>query len=137
LEGCDGPTGLVYAPDARALIAACDGKAAVVDAKTLTLETLLPIGQGPDAALYDPKRRRVLIPCGQSGALTAIDVSAPGHVAVIGSYTTEKGARTGALDPATGKVYLPTAKFAPPAPGQRRGVMEPGSFHILVLSPGV
>jgi DNA-binding beta-propeller fold protein YncE len=137
LEGCEGPTGLVYAPDAQALVAACDGKAAVVDARSLTLEKLLTIGQGPDAALYDPKRRVVLIPCGQSGVLTVIDASAPGHVAVVASYPTEKGARTGALDPATGKVYLPTAKFAPPAPGQHRGAMEPGSFHILVLSPGV
>ncbi len=136
LEGCDGPTGLVYAPDAQALIAACDGKAAVVDARALTLQALLPIGQGPDAALYDPKRRLVLIPCGQSGLLTVIEASAPGHVAVVGSYPTQKSARTGALDPGTGKVYLPAAKFAPPAPGQHRGVMEPGSFHILVLSPG-
>lgn len=136
LKGCDGPTGLVYAPDAHALIAACDGAAAVVDARTLKLEKLLTIGKGPDAALYDPKRRLVLIPCGESGELSVIDASAPGKVAVVGTYPTEKSARTGALDPATGKVYLPAARFAPPAPGAHRGSMEPGSFHILVVSPG-
>jgi DNA-binding beta-propeller fold protein YncE len=136
LQGCDGPTGLAYAPDAHALIAACDGKAAVVDARTFKLEKLLTIGMGPDAALYDPKRRLVLIPCGQSGELAVIDASAPGKVAVAGLYPTEKSARTGALDPATGKVYLPAARFAPPAPGARRGAMTPGSFHILVVSPG-
>ena len=136
LTGCDGPTGLVYAPDAHALVAACDGKAAVVDTHGFTLEKLLDIGQGPDAALYDPKRRLVLIPCGQSGELVAIDAHAPGKLAVVGRYPTEKSARTGAIDPATGVVYLPAARFAPPAPGARRGTMEPGSFHLLVVSPG-
>jgi DNA-binding beta-propeller fold protein YncE len=136
LEGCDGPTGLVYAPAAHALVAACDGKAAVVDARTFKLEKLLTIGKGPDAALYDPKRRRVLIPCGQSGELAVIDASAPGKLVVAGMYPTEKSARLGALDPTSGKVYLPAARFGPPAPGARRGSMLPGSFHILVVSPG-
>ena len=135
LTGCDGPTGLVYAPDAHALVAACDGKAAVVDARTMKLEKLLPIGQGPDAALYDPKRRLVLIPCGQSGELVAIEARTPGKVEVAGRYPTEKSARTGAIDPDTGVVYLPAARFAAPAAGERRGKMEPGSFHVLVVSP--
>jgi DNA-binding beta-propeller fold protein YncE len=136
LEGCDGPTGLVYVPDAHALVAACDGKAAIIDAKTLTLEKLVAIGQGPDAALYDPKRRLVLIPCGQSGVLSVIDASPSGGFTVVGTYPTQTSARTGALDPATGKVYLPAALFAPPAPGARHGAMTPGSFHIIVISPG-
>jgi DNA-binding beta-propeller fold protein YncE len=135
LAGCDGPTGLVYAPDAHALVAACDGKAAVIDARTFTLEKLLTIGKGPDAALYDPKRHLVLIPCGE-GVLSVIDARAPGKLAVVGTSPTAKSARLGALDPATGKVYLPAASFAPPAPGARRGAMVPGSFHIIVLTPG-
>ncbi len=135
LEGCDGPTGLVFAPHAHALIAACDGKAAVVDAQTFKLETLLTIGKGPDAALYDPQRKLVLIPCGGSGEIAIISAAAPGKVAVLGMAPTERGARTGALDPKTGKLYLPAARFQPPAPGERRGKMEPGSFHIVVVSP--
>ncbi|HEY3814406.1 MAG TPA: hypothetical protein VGL66_14375 [Caulobacteraceae bacterium] len=136
LDGCDGPTGLVYAPDAHALVAACDGKAAVIDTHGFRLEKLLDIGQGPDAALYDPKRKLVLIPCGQSGELVAIEARAPGKLSVVGRYPTEKSARTGAIDPATGTIYLPAARFAPPAPGARRGAMEPGSFHIVVVKPG-
>jgi DNA-binding beta-propeller fold protein YncE len=136
LEGCDGPTGLVYAPAAHALVAACDGKAAIIDAKTLTLTKLVAIGQGPDAALYDPKRQLVLIPCGQSGVLSVLDASPAGAFKVVGTYPTETSARTGALDPATGKVYLPAALFAPPTPRARHGAMTPGSFHIIVISPG-
>lgn len=135
LDGCDGPTGLVYAPEAHALVSACDGKAAVTDARTLTVEKLLDIGMGPDAALYDPIRKLVLIPCGQSGELVAIEARAPGKLAVVGRYPTEKSARTGAIDPATGTIYLPAARFNPPAPGARRGTMQPGSFHLVVVSP--
>lgn len=135
LTGCDGPSGLVYAASAHALFAACDGKAAVVDARTLKLEKLVDIGQGPDAALYDPKRGLVIIPGGQSGDITVIDARTPGKIATIGTYPTEKSARLGALDPKTGKIYLPAARFQPPAPGQRRGSMEPGSFHLIVMAP--
>jgi hypothetical protein len=37
-----------------------------------------------------------------------------------------------AIDPATHKIYLASAKFDAPAPGQRRGKMLPGTFKILV-----
>jgi hypothetical protein len=48
---------------------------------------------------------------------------------------TEASARTAALDPATGRVYLPAARFAPPVPPEKRGAMVPGSFHIVVMAP--
>jgi hypothetical protein len=57
------------------------------------------------------------------------------EVTRIGRVTTEAGARTGAIDPSTGIIYLPTAKFGAPAqPGGRPGPIA-GSFHILVLKP--
>lgn len=135
LTGCDGPTGLVYAQHAHALVASCDGAAVVVNAKTLKVEATLPIGKGPDAALYDPIRKLVIIPCGQSAEISVIDASTPGKLKVVGSYASEKGARTGALDPKTGKVYMAAAESLPPEPGQKRGKMKPGSFHIVVMSP--
>jgi DNA-binding beta-propeller fold protein YncE len=135
LPGCDGPTGLVYAPDAHVVVAACDGKAVAVDTHTMTVAASLTIGAGPDSALYDPKRHLVLIPCGSSGELAVIDARAPGKLKVVGRYPTEKSARTGAIDPDTGTVYLPAARFSAPAAGERRGKMEPGSFHILVVKP--
>lgn len=135
IQGCDGPSGLVFAAKANALVGACDGAAAVIDAKTLKVLSMVPIGKGPDAALYDDKRGLVLIPCGQSGDLAVLSAGAPGTVSLVTRVTTEKSARLGALDPRTGNVYLPTSRFLPPAPGQRRGSLEPGSFHLIVLSP--
>jgi DNA-binding beta-propeller fold protein YncE len=135
MEGCEGPTGLVYAPHVHALFAACEEKTAVVSARTLKVEKMLATAKGPDGALYDPARGLVIIPGGQSGEISVIDAKTAGKVEVIGTYPTEKSARLGALDPKTGKIYLPAARFQPPAPGQRRGSMEPGSFHLVVVSP--
>jgi len=38
------------------------------------------------------------------------------------------------LDLKTHKIFLPAAEFDPPAPGERRGKMKPGSFIVLVAS---
>ena len=39
-----------------------------------------------------------------------------------------------ALDLKTHTIFLPSAEFEPPAPGERRGKMKPGSFAILVVA---
>ncbi len=39
------------------------------------------------------------------------------------------------LDPKTHKIYLATAELGPPAEGQRRPSIKPGTFMILVYSP--
>jgi hypothetical protein len=57
---------------------------------------------------------------------------APGVVATV---KTTKGARTIALDPSTGRLYLPSAQYLP-AVGTARPAMAPGSFRILVVAPG-
>jgi hypothetical protein len=48
---------------------------------------------------------------------------------------TEVGARTGALDPKTGKLYLPTASYGAPVTPGGRPLSLPGTFHIVVVSP--
>ena len=72
------------------------------------------------------------IPCGRDGTLILIGLDGGAHV--TGRVTTEAGARTGALDPDSGKVYLPTADLAPAAAGGRPQP-KPGTFHILVVAP--
>ncbi len=60
----------------------------------------------------------------------------PASVQLVAQVPTQAGARTGALDPKTQHIFLPTAKFTPPpAPGQRPGFV-PGSFEVLELGPG-
>lgn len=132
MPGCEGPTGLAYdAPHGRLISACANGKAAIVDVQAKRMTALVDIGEGADAVLLDPARKLAFIPCGKSGVLDILSL-AGGTVTPAGRVTTEPGARTGALDPATGTIYLPTARFAL-APAGGRPSPIPGSFHILVV----
>lgn len=134
LTGCDGPTGLAYLASSGILVSACaNGVAKLVRASTGTLAGDIAIGPRPDGAFADPARRRAYIPSGGDGTLTVLDTSGALPRA-IERVPTQAGARTGAVDPATGRVYLPTAQFGPPpAAGQRRQAV-PGSFVVLVVA---
>lgn len=131
LKGCDGPTGIAYAPDARLIVSACANGVAVVSAPDGRAVASLTIGARPDGAAYDVKRRVVLIPSGGDGTLAVIRLTPT--PTVVARIPTAKGARTIALDPTTGRVYLPSARFAPPV-GTARPAALPGSFEVLVVS---
>ncbi|WP_157083286.1 YncE family protein [Novosphingobium lentum] len=134
LNGCEGPTGIAFAPDANLLLSACaNGKAALVDVRTRKLVKLLPIGAGPDTALYDAARRRFLVPCGKSATLSVFALNRHGAITPLAPVPTEIGARTGAIGP-DGRIYLPTARFLPAEAGKRPD-MVPGSAHLIVLVP--
>jgi len=90
-----------------------------------------PIGSGVDANAFDPGTGLAFASCGD-GTTTIAKEEAPDKLTVVQTLTTERGARTMALDPGTHKIYLASAKFEPPAEGQRRGRMVPGTFKILV-----
>ncbi len=135
MPGCTGPTGLGYDPTTRQLISACaNGKAVVVDAATRKVVRTLAIGSGPDAVIMDRARRLAIIPCGRDGVLSIISLDAPGGAQVIGSAKSEAGARTGALDPVDGALYLPTARFGAPATAGGRPAAIPDSFHVAVMT---
>ena len=136
LPQCDHPTGLALDNTTRVLVAACgNGVAIAVSAKDGKVLATLPIGKGPDAVIFDEKGRRFLVPCGRDGVLTVIDEFADGSLKVVGSVATAKGARTGAIDSSSGKVYLPTADFPAVTAGERPAAIR-GSFRILVLGRG-
>jgi DNA-binding beta-propeller fold protein YncE len=135
LDGCQGPTGLAYAPGADLLISACANKVAkVIRASDGAVVASLAIGAGPDQIAYDAGRKLAFIPCGRDGVMEVVAVRGPSDVAIVQTVTTQVGARTGAVDPASGKVYLPTADFVTPAAGGKP-VATPGTFEILVVAP--
>jgi hypothetical protein len=136
LAGCEGPTGMVYAGEAGVLIVACaNGVAKVVRAADGQVVSTLPIGAGPDQAIYDPKRRLAFIPCGRDGAMQVIAVRGPTDVTVVQTVATQPGARGGAVDPGSGKIYLPTAQYGPPITPGGHPVAKPGTFVLLVVAP--
>ena len=135
LPGCEGPTGIAFDPADSLLLSACaNGQAAVVDTHTRRLIKLVPIDKGPDGALFDRTHRRFLVPCGQSGSMSVIGVNSARTLTVLPSVSTAASARTAALDPVSGRVYLPAAQFTPAQAGGRQ-VLVPGSVRLIVLEP--
>jgi YVTN family beta-propeller protein len=134
---CDSPSGLAIDTAGRRLFAVCDGgKMAVIDANSGKTLANPAIGEGPDAARYDAKRKLAFSSNG-GGTLTIIDASKPTYP-VLQNLDTQKGARTMTLDWITGHLYLATAEFGErPAPSAAnphpRPAIVPGSFTILVV----
>jgi len=134
LPGCKGPSGMAYAPEAQLSLSVCrNGVAALVDMATQRLVQLLPIGEGPDTAIWDGAHGRFLVPCGRSGTLAIIRID-HGKATAETPIATETSARTAAYDPVSGQVFLPAARFHTGS-ADKHPPMVPGSFHLLVLSP--
>lgn len=138
---CDEPSGLAFDPASRRLFPVCDNKLmAVVDADSGKVVTTVPIGEGPDAAVYDAARQLVFSSNGRDGTLTVVKQESADKYLVAATVPTEKSARTMALDANTHKIYLAAAKLGPPRPAKdnphpRFPSVVPGTFHLLVLSP--
>jgi len=121
------------------LFAACRNPQTMVmlDAKDGKILDTLPIGQGPDGAVFNPKTMEAFSSQGD-GTLTIVKENSPTSFAVEQTLTTLPRAKTLTLDEKTGHIILITAEFAPPpptAPGARpaRGAMIPGTFTLLVV----
>jgi hypothetical protein len=136
LAGCKEPSGLAFIPESKLLISACDNEMAkVIQADTGKEVASLKIGGGPDAVIYDARRKLAFIPSGDAGVLEVISVADPAHIAVVQHVPTQKGTRTGTLDPNTGKLYLMAFKSGPAPAGGGRAQRLAGSFEVLVVGP--
>jgi len=133
LAPCKSPSGLAMDLSSRRLFSVCDEKVmAVVNADTGKVVATPTICEGPDAAAFDPSTSYIFASCGD-GNLTVIHEDSPDKYTVVENVPTKKSARTLGLDLKTHKIFLPAADFDPPAPGERRGKMKPGSFVIVVV----
>ena len=133
---CEGPSGLAIDVKGKKLFSVCDKVMAVVDIPTLKVVATPAIGNGPDAAGFDPGTGLAFASCGD-GTL-AIVKAVNGKYDTVDTVQTERGARTMTVDDKTHKVYLLAAEYGPaPAPkeGQKKGrpPVLPDSFHVLVV----
>ena len=133
LAGCTGPSGLAYVTGGRLISACANGVAKIVSAASGKDLATLKIGARPDSVLYDGARKLAYIPSAMTGTLAVIALSGPHDNAIIDSVITQLGARTGAVDEKTGRIYLPDAQYILPVPAGQRPTTKPGTFQVLVL----
>ncbi len=145
LAPSESPSGLAIDPKTHHLFSTCDdGKMAVSDTVAGKVAATAPIGNGPDAAGFDPGAGYAFSSNGQDGTLTVLSPTnlhlmlrgapvAERYVAVQ-TVPTEAGARTMAVDTKAHRVFLVTATpdAANPGEGRRRNYV-PGSFTLLVV----
>jgi YVTN family beta-propeller protein len=128
LPDCQAPHGLDLDPRRRRLFASCaNSRMLVVDADDGRVAASLPIGRGSDGVVWDAASD-VAFSANGDGSLSRIGVDAGGQVVALAPIATRPGARTLALDPLSGRLYLAAATLEGGA-----GTVVPGSFGLLVL----
>lgn len=136
LKPCQEPSGLAIDRKKHVLFSVCANKMmAVIDAKSLKVIATPAIGEGPDAAAFDPGTGIAFSSNGRDGTLTLVK-EVNGKWDVVDTVKTAATARTMALDPKTHRIYLSAADLAAaPQGGQPKGRpgMVPDSFHLLVV----
>jgi YVTN family beta-propeller protein len=141
LAPCAEPSGLAIDTSNNRLFSVCSNKKmAVVDGSSGKVITTVPIGEGPDAVVFDAAKDLIFSSNGQDGTVTIIKEESPDEYSVVETATTEKSARTVALDSKTHILYLSAAQFGTAPAGTSdnphpRPKIVPGSFHVLIVAP--
>lgn len=140
MPGCEHPHGLAIDRNTHRLFSTCANKLMeVINADTGAIVASLPIGSGTDAAGFDTTRG-LAFSSNRDGTLSIVAEKTPDSFQALTPVTTEFGARTMAVDPASGRIYLVTADFkanpkASPSDPRHRYTVTPGSVRLLFLDP--
>jgi YVTN family beta-propeller protein len=139
IKACDSPHGLAIDPELRRLFTSCvNAKLLVVSATNGAIVATLPIGKYSDAAAFDTRTKRVFS-SNADGTLSVIQQEGADRYKSLGEVTTQFGARTMALDPKTGRIFLVTGDYTEIDPTakdpRKRYAVKPGSTRVLLLDP--
>jgi DNA-binding beta-propeller fold protein YncE len=140
IPNCVSPHGLAIDENTHRLFSSCENnQLVVVDTDTGATIASLPIGARSDGAAFDPRRKLVFSSNGD-GTLSVIAEKDANSFEALPSVATSLGARTMALDPDTGRIYLVTADMvinpaSDPTDIKHRYVVTPGSAKLLFLDP--
>jgi len=139
LTGCESPSGQAMDVAHSRIFSVCDGGVmTVADAKTGKVVTTVKIGDGPDAARFDPTSGLIFTSNGGSGTMTIVHEDSPDKYTVLDNVETAKGARTMEFDPKTKRAFVVSSVMTP-APAatadnpRPRPAVVPGSFRLIVL----
>jgi len=100
-------------PDhSRLFVAGSNFRLLVIDPQSTGAIATLPIGPGPDSIAYDANRGLIFTANGQGdGSLTIIRQDVTDTYSVIQTLPTRQDARTLAVDPSNGNVYLTSVMY--------------------------
>lgn len=133
LAPCDSPSGQAMDVAHGRIFSVCDGGVmTVADAKTGKVVTTVKIGDGPDAARFDPATGLAFSSNGRTGTLTIAHEDGPDRYTVLDNVPTAAGARTMELDPKTHRAFVVSFILQPAASGTRP-VPVPGSFRLITV----
>jgi len=134
----ESPTGLAIDRAHHRLFSACgNNRLIVLDSETGRLVATVPIGSGPDGAVFDPSTGFIFC-SNRDGTLTVIHEDTPDQFVVVQNAATVPGCRTLAFDRKSNRIFLPTARFgAPPAAKPEgtavRAPLLKDTFEIVVV----
>lgn len=133
------PSGMAIDPENHRLFLGCHNNLMIMmNSENGKIAGSVPIGGGVDATAFDPGTKFAFASCGD-GTTTIAREDSPDQLTTVQTLKTKRGARTMALDPATHKIYLPSAEYeapkegAPSGGGRRRPKMIPGTLKLLVF----
>lgn len=138
LPNCEEPTGMAIDTAHKRLFIGCHSKVMLVTDYAGKVVASVPIGQGVDAASFDPATQFAFASCGD-GTITVAHEDSPDKYTIVETISTQRGARTMALDTANHRVFTVTSDFGPPpAPTadnpNPRPTQIPGTFVLLIYS---
>lgn len=128
LKPCDSPTGLAI-DEQQNLFSVCENNLMLVTSTAGKHIAQLKIGSGPDGVAY--MDGYAFSANGADGNISVVG-TVNGKFQTVATIPTQLGARTIAADPATHRLYLPTADFKPAA-GEEKRQGIPDTFRVLVL----
>ncbi|HEX4749010.1 MAG TPA: hypothetical protein VH302_05660 [Bryobacteraceae bacterium] len=138
ITGCKTPTGLAIDSSNSRLFIGCRSKVlAVMDAKNGKVITTLPIGDRVDAVAFDSAKHLIFASNG-GGTVSVIKQNSADSYSSEGDIQTQPSAKTMALDPKSGRLYLSAANMEQaPATNGKSGRMrpKPDTFHVIVVEP--
>lgn len=136
LMGCEEPTGMSIDTAHKRLFIGCHSKQMLVSDYAGKIVGSVPIGEGVDAANFDPATGLAFASCGD-GTITVAHEDAPDKYTVVQTISTQRGARTMTLDEKNHNIYTVTSDFNPPPAAtadnpRPRPVPIPSTFTLLI-----
>ncbi len=131
----ESPTGLALDNINNRLFAGCDMKMVVMNALNGNVVATLPIGEGCDGLVFDKKLQMIFTSNGE-GNVTVIKQIDADHYKVAYTITTQRSARTIAINEDTHTLYLSASNLEPKKPADpdaQRPKKLPGSFKVIVI----